>query len=81
MQSVSSRFWTRVAASIFFDDNHYTIHKSLHPTDDVDRLYGSRKEGGRGLTSIQDNIDASKQRLDDFMKKARKKTDYSYQKQ
>ena len=24
MQSVSSRIWTRVAMSIFYDDNHYT---------------------------------------------------------
>ena len=24
MQSVSSRFWTRVAVSISYDDNHYT---------------------------------------------------------
>ena len=25
MQSVSSRIWTRVAVSISYDDNHYTI--------------------------------------------------------
>ena len=24
MQSVSSRIWTHVAVSIFYDDNHYT---------------------------------------------------------
>ena len=24
MQSVSSRTWTRVAVSIYYDDNHYT---------------------------------------------------------
>ena len=29
-----------------------TMHKALHPRDDVDRLYVSRKEGGRGLASI-----------------------------
>ena len=29
-----------------------TIHKALHPRDDVDRLYVSRKEGGRGFASI-----------------------------
>ena len=28
MQSVSSRFWTRVAASISIDDNHYTTGTS-----------------------------------------------------
>ena len=36
-----------------------TMHKALHPRDDVDRLYVSRKEGGRGLASIEDSDDAS----------------------
>ena len=27
MQSVSSRIWTRVAVSISYDDNHYTIFR------------------------------------------------------
>ena len=36
-----------------------TMHKILHPIDDVDRLHVSRKEGGRGLTSIEDSVDAS----------------------
>ena len=34
--------------------NLMTMHKALHPRDDVDRLYVSRKEGGRGLASIED---------------------------
>ena len=46
-----------------------TMHKALHPKDDVDRLYLSRKEGGRGLTSIEDSVDASKQRLEDYIEK------------
>ena len=46
-----------------------TMHKALHPRDDVDRLYVSRKEGRRGLTSIEDNIDASIQRLEDYIQK------------
>ena len=46
-----------------------TMHKALHPRDDVDRLYISRKEGGRGLASIEDIIDASIQRLEDFIEK------------
>ena len=29
MQSVSSRIWTRVAVSISYDDNHYTIIMQL----------------------------------------------------
>ena len=35
-----------------------TMDKALHPRDDVDRLYASRKEGGRRLTSIEDSVDA-----------------------
>lgn len=33
-----------------------TIHGSLHPRADVDRLYLPRKEGGRGLLSVEDSI-------------------------
>ena len=29
MQSVSSRIWTRVAVSISYDDNHYTMGTSF----------------------------------------------------
>ena len=45
------------------------MHKALHPRDDVDRLYVSRKEGGRGLASIEDSVDASLQRLEDYIQK------------
>ena len=34
------------------------IHSALHPNDDIDILYVSRKEGGRGVVSIEDFIDA-----------------------
>ena len=44
-----------------------TMHKSLHSRDDVDRLYVSRKERGRGLASIEDSADASIQRLEDYI--------------
>ena len=46
-----------------------TMHKALHPWDDVDRLYVSRKEGGRGVASIEDTVDASIQRLEDYIEK------------
>ena len=46
-----------------------TMHKALHPRDDVDNLYISRKEGGRGLSSIEDSVDASIQRLKDYIQK------------
>ena len=45
------------------------MYKALHPRDDVDRLYVSRKEGGRGLASIEDNVGASIRRLEDYTEK------------
>ena len=44
-----------------------TMHKALHPSDDMDRLYISRIEGGRGLASIEDTVDASIHRLEDYI--------------
>ena len=46
-----------------------TIYNALHPRDDVDRLYVSRKEEGRGLPSIEDIVDASIRRLEDNIEK------------
>ena len=46
-----------------------TMHKALHPRDDVDRLYVSRKEGGRGLVCTEDSVDASIQWLEDYIQK------------
>ena len=40
-----------------------TMYKALHPRDDIERMYVSRKEGGRGL-AVKDSIDASIQRLE-----------------
>ena len=45
------------------------MHKVLHPRDDVERLYVSRKEGERGLACIEDSVDASIQRLKDYIQK------------
>ena len=45
-----------------------TMHKALHPRDDVDSLYVSRKDGGRGLASIEVSVDASI-RLEDYIDK------------
>ena len=44
-------------------------NKALHPRDDFDRLCVSRKEGGRGLASIKDSVDASVQWLEDYIEK------------
>ena len=45
------------------------MHKALHPRDDVDRLYVSRKEGRRGLASIEDSVDTSIHRLANYIQK------------
>ena len=44
------------------------MHKALYPWDDIDRLYVWRKEGGSGLASIEDSVDASIQRLEDYIR-------------
>ena len=46
-----------------------TMHKALHPREDLDRLHISRKEGERGLANIDDNVDALIQRLEDYIEK------------
>ena len=45
------------------------MHKALHPRDDVDRLYVSRNKGGRGFANIEDCVEASIQRLKDYIGK------------
>ena len=52
-----------------------TMHKTLHPIDEKDRLYESRKEGGRELTRGCINT-----RTQNALKKQRQ-TYYSDQKQ
>ena len=46
--------------------------KALHLRDDIDRLCVSRKNGGRGLASIEDSVDALIQRLEDYIEKKTK---------
>ena len=46
-----------------------TMHKALHPRDDVDSQYVPRIEEGKGLTSIEDIVDVSIQRLEDYIQK------------
>ena len=46
-----------------------TMHKALYPRDDIERQYASRKEGGRGLASTEDNVDAWIQRREDYIEK------------
>ena len=46
-----------------------TLHKALHSKDYIDRLHVSRKEEGRGLTSIEEGVDTSIKLLNDLIKK------------
>ena len=57
-----------------------TMHKALHPRDDVNRLYVPRKEGRSGLASIEDSVDASILRLEGYIVKERQRTNDSHQK-
>ena len=49
-----------------------TMHKALHSSGDIDRLYVSRKEG-REFASIEDCVVASTQRLEDYIKKSKER--------
>ena len=46
-----------------------TMIKTLHPWNDVKTQYVSGREGGRRLVSIEDSVDASIQRLEDYIEK------------
>ena len=46
-----------------------TMHKVLYPRDDVYRLYVSGKEGGGAIDSIEDSVNVSIQRLEDYIEK------------
>ena len=41
-----------------------TMHKALHPRDDVHRLYVPRKEGGKRLASVEVSVDSSMRGLE-----------------
>jgi len=45
-----------------------TMHKALHPRDDVHRLYLSRKEGGKGLMNVKDTVNLAIFNLETYVK-------------
>ena len=45
---------------------------SFHPREDIERLYVSRKEGGREVDSVEDCVDTLIRQLKDYFKKAKK---------
>ena len=44
------------------------MHIGLHPKSDIDRLYNSRKEGGRGLVSCESTIGSEENNLGWYLK-------------
>ena len=44
------------------------MHKGLHPKSDVDRLYLSRKDGGRGLLSCEEAMKSKENNLGWYLK-------------
>ena len=51
----------------------FTIYGALHPKSDVDRLYIPRKEGGRGLTSIEDSVELAIRGLEVYVHRSKER--------
>lgn len=47
-----------------------TMHGALHPKSDVDRLYLPRKDGGRGLISVEDTVELAISSLEEYVQKS-----------
>ena len=47
-----------------------TIHRAMHPQADVDRLYLKRKNGGRGLISVEDCIEMETRNLKSYIQES-----------
>ena len=45
-----------------------TMHRGLHPKSNTNRIYIPRKEGGRGLLSIEDTVDLAKLGLKSYVR-------------
>ena len=45
-----------------------TMHNALHPRGNIDRLYISRSEGGRGLLNVEDTVNLAKLGLQGYVK-------------
>ena len=51
----------------------FTIYGALHPKSDVDRLYIPRKEGGRGLISIEDSVELAIRGLEVYVHRSKER--------
>ena len=49
------------------------MHETLDPKDDIDRLFVSKKEGGRGHVNIEYCIEATIQGLEECAKKSKER--------
>ena len=49
------------------------MHKALHPKDDIDKLYVSRKKEGGGFGSTEDCVDATIQCFEEYIKKSKER--------
>ena len=50
-----------------------TTHRSFHPQADIDRLFMSRKEGGRGQISTEDSVYAESESLSQYVDKSKER--------
>ena len=46
--------------------------KALEPREDIDRLYVTRKKGGRRLVNIEDCVDGAIQVLKEYINKSKR---------
>ena len=44
------------------------MHNALHPRSNIDCLYISQGEEGRGLLSVEDTVNLAKLRLQEYVK-------------
>ena len=54
--------------------NNDNNNNALHPKDYIDRLYVSRKEGGRGRANFEDSVNTSIRLLEHHLKKNKEAT-------
>ena len=50
-----------------------TMHNGLQPRSNVDRTYIPRKEGGRGLTCVEDTVNLAKIDLEIYVKESKER--------
>ena len=46
------------------------MHNAIHLKGNVDRLYISRKEGGRGLQDVEEVVELTNLQLENYVKKS-----------